>query len=95
MESTITSEGLKLNLFLGEARGGLQKSGTSSTATSLDYSSPFKDQDFTSAKKPDMDLGQVSTAAYCTSTTPFRNLKMKRRSFLMHHAVITSASFTD
>ncbi len=40
-----------LNFFLlGEARGGLQKSGTSSTATSLDYSSPFKDQDFTAQK---------------------------------------------
>ncbi|MFZ5429673.1 MAG: RagB/SusD family nutrient uptake outer membrane protein [Bacteroidota bacterium] len=40
-----------INLWLlGEARGGLQKHGTSSTATSLDYSSPFKDQDFTSAK---------------------------------------------
>ncbi len=38
-------------LFLmGEARGGLQKSGTSSTATSLNYSSPFKDQDFTKDK---------------------------------------------
>lgn len=36
--------------LLGEARGGLQKHGTSSTATSLDYSSPFKDQDFTPAK---------------------------------------------
>src|SRR5690606_40995590 len=34
----------------GEARGGLQKSVTSSTATSLDYSSPFKDQDFTKDK---------------------------------------------
>jgi hypothetical protein len=32
---------------LGEARGGLQKSGTSSTATSLDYSSPIKNQAFT------------------------------------------------
>jgi starch-binding outer membrane protein, SusD/RagB family len=43
--------GAHLNLFLlGEARGGLQKSGTSSTATSLDYSSPFKDQDFTAQK---------------------------------------------
>ncbi len=39
------------NLWLmGEARGGLQKSGTSSTATSLDYSSPYKDQDFTKDK---------------------------------------------
>ncbi len=36
--------------LLGEARGGLQKHGTSSTATSLDFSSPFKDQDFTAAK---------------------------------------------
>lgn len=36
--------------LLGEARGGLQKHGTSSTATSLDNSSPFKDQDFTAAK---------------------------------------------
>jgi starch-binding outer membrane protein, SusD/RagB family len=43
--------GAQLNYFLiGEARGGLQKSGTSSTATSLDYSSPFKDQDFTPQK---------------------------------------------
>ncbi len=33
--------------ILGEARGGLQKSGTSSTTTSLDYSSPIKDQAFT------------------------------------------------
>src|SRR5690606_21167267 len=42
---------LSTNFFLmGEARGGLQKSGTSSTATSLDYSSPFKDQDFTKDK---------------------------------------------
>jgi len=40
-----------LNFFLlGEARGGLQKNGTSSTATSLDYSSPIKDQDFTKDK---------------------------------------------
>jgi starch-binding outer membrane protein, SusD/RagB family len=36
--------------LLGEARGGLQKHGTSSTATSLDYSSPFKEQDFSSGK---------------------------------------------
>ena len=36
--------------LLGEARGGLQKSGTSSTATSLDYSSPIKDQAFTKDK---------------------------------------------
>lgn len=36
--------------LLGEARGGLQKNGTSSTATSLDYSSPIKDQDFTKDK---------------------------------------------
>lgn len=36
--------------LLGEARGGLQKHGTSSTATSLDYSSPFKDQDFKASK---------------------------------------------
>lgn len=36
--------------LMGEARGGLQKSGTSSTATSLDNSSPFKDQDFTKDK---------------------------------------------
>jgi starch-binding outer membrane protein, SusD/RagB family len=43
--------GAHLNFFLlGEARGGLQKHGTSSTATSLDYSSPFKDQDFTAQK---------------------------------------------
>lgn len=43
--------GAHYNLFLlGEARGGLQKSGTSSTATSLDASSPFKDQDFTAQK---------------------------------------------
>ncbi len=40
-----------VNYFLlGEARGGLQKSGTSSTATSLDYSSPIKDQAFTKDK---------------------------------------------
>ncbi len=39
------------NLWLmGEARGGLQKNGTSSLATSLDYSSPYKDQDFTKDK---------------------------------------------
>lgn len=39
------------NLWLmGEARGGLQKNGTSSVNTSLDYSSPFKDQDFTKDK---------------------------------------------
>lgn len=36
--------------LLGEARGGLQKNGTSSTNTSLDYSSPFKDQDFSKDK---------------------------------------------
>lgn len=43
--------GAYINLWLlGEARGGLQKHGTSSTATSLDYSSPFKDQDFSAAK---------------------------------------------
>jgi hypothetical protein len=36
--------------LLGESRGGLQKSGTSSTNTSLDYSSPFKDQDFSKDK---------------------------------------------
>lgn len=36
--------------LLGESRGGLQKDGTSSTNTSLDYSSPFKDQDFTKDK---------------------------------------------
>jgi starch-binding outer membrane protein, SusD/RagB family len=43
--------GAYTNLWLlGEARGGLQKHGTSSTATSLDNSSPFKDQDFTAAK---------------------------------------------
>lgn len=36
--------------LLGEARGGLQKNGTSSLNTSLDYSSPFKDQDFTKDK---------------------------------------------
>ncbi|HPJ79379.1 MAG TPA: RagB/SusD family nutrient uptake outer membrane protein [Prolixibacteraceae bacterium] len=36
--------------LLGEARGGLQKNGTSSVNTSLDYSSPFKDQDFRSDK---------------------------------------------
>ena len=36
--------------LLGEGRGGLQKSGTSSVATSLDYSSPIKDQDFTKDK---------------------------------------------
>jgi len=43
--------GAHYNLFLlGEARGGLQKSGTSSTATSLDASSPFKDQDFNAQK---------------------------------------------
>lgn len=35
---------------MGEARGGLQKDGTSSTATSLNYSSPIKDQDFTADK---------------------------------------------
>ncbi|NCB06717.1 MAG: RagB/SusD family nutrient uptake outer membrane protein [Bacteroidia bacterium] len=40
-----------LTFFLmGEARGGLQKHGTSSTATSLDYSSPYKDQDYTKDK---------------------------------------------
>lgn len=39
------------NLWLmGESRGGLQKNGTSSVNTSLDYSSPFKDQDFTKDK---------------------------------------------
>lgn len=32
---------------LGEARGGLQKHGTSSLSTSLDYSSPIKDQNLT------------------------------------------------
>jgi len=43
--------GAHTNLWLmGEARGGLQKSGTSSVATSLDYSSPIKDQDFTKDK---------------------------------------------
>lgn len=36
--------------LMGEARGGLQKDGASSTATSLDYSSPIKDQDFTKDK---------------------------------------------
>ena len=36
--------------LLGESRGGLHKSGTSSTNTSLDYSSPFKDQDFSKDK---------------------------------------------
>jgi starch-binding outer membrane protein, SusD/RagB family len=36
--------------LLGESRGGLQKNGTSSVNTSLDYSSPFKDQDFTKSK---------------------------------------------
>ncbi len=36
--------------LMGEARGGLHKDGTSSTATSLDYSSPIKDQDFTKDK---------------------------------------------
>jgi hypothetical protein len=36
--------------LMGEARGGLQKEGASSTATSLDYSSPIKDQDFTKNK---------------------------------------------
>lgn len=42
---------LSFNFFLlGEARGGLQKSGTSSTATSLDFSSPIKDQGFTADK---------------------------------------------
>ncbi|WP_118196604.1 RagB/SusD family nutrient uptake outer membrane protein [Albibacterium indicum] len=35
---------------MGEARGGLQKDGVSSTATSLNYSSPIKDQDFTKDK---------------------------------------------
>lgn len=43
--------GAHTNLWLlGEARGGLQKNGTSSLNTSLDYSSPFKDQDFTKDK---------------------------------------------
>lgn len=36
--------------LLGEARGGLQKHGVSSTSTSIDYSSPIKDQDFTKDK---------------------------------------------
>ncbi len=36
--------------LMGEARGGLQVSGTSSEGTSLDYSSPIKDQDFTKDK---------------------------------------------
>jgi len=36
--------------LLGEARGGLQRHGISSTATSLDHSSPIKDQDFTAQK---------------------------------------------
>ena len=36
--------------LLGESRGGLQKNGTSSTNTSLDYSSPFKDQNFSKDK---------------------------------------------
>jgi len=36
--------------LLGEARGGLQKHGISSTQTSLDHSSPIKDQDFTADK---------------------------------------------
>lgn len=36
--------------LMGEARGGLQKHGTSSVNTSLDYSSPYKDQDFTKDK---------------------------------------------
>jgi len=36
--------------LMGEARGGLQKTGTSSTSTSLDYSSPIKDQGFTKDK---------------------------------------------
>jgi starch-binding outer membrane protein, SusD/RagB family len=36
--------------LLGEARGGLHKHGTSSTSTSLDQSSPFKDQDFSADK---------------------------------------------
>jgi starch-binding outer membrane protein, SusD/RagB family len=43
--------GAATNLWLmGEARGGLQKHGTSSVNTSLDYSSPYKDQDFTKDK---------------------------------------------
>ncbi|MBP8790704.1 MAG: RagB/SusD family nutrient uptake outer membrane protein [Breznakibacter sp.] len=46
MHSQIRSSATTLWL-LGEARGGLQKSGTSSTATSLDYSSPIKNQAFT------------------------------------------------
>ncbi|MCK3683214.1 RagB/SusD family nutrient uptake outer membrane protein [Maribellus sp. YY47] len=36
--------------ILGEARGGLLKSGTGSTGTSLNDSSPVKDQDFTKDK---------------------------------------------
>ncbi|MGL5318377.1 MAG: RagB/SusD family nutrient uptake outer membrane protein, partial [Bacteroidales bacterium] len=35
---------------LGEARGGTQKNGTSSQNTSLDYSSPIKDNTFTKDK---------------------------------------------
>ena len=36
--------------LMGEARGGLQKTGTSSATTSLDYSSPIKDNAFTKDK---------------------------------------------
>ena len=36
--------------LMGEARGGLQKTGTSSTSVSIDYSSPIKDQGFTKDK---------------------------------------------
>lgn len=43
--------GLHSTFFLlGEARGGLLKSGTGSTGTSLNDSSPVKDQDFTKDK---------------------------------------------
>src|SRR5690606_14168198 len=53
---------LNFNYFLmGEARGGLQKTGTSSTATSLDYSSPIKDQYFTKDKPGLFSWGQTSS----------------------------------